>query len=106
MFSVEVVPRASGRRVVAILALAALPACHKTDGAAERATALLSTLPAGTALVVSVDLARLRKTPLLAALAAARPLPAPLMQLADAFTAKSGVDPWRTFDSIVVAAGS
>jgi hypothetical protein len=98
----------SGRHAVAFLALAALSACRKTDSAAgtaaTRATPL-SLLPADTRLVMSVDLARLRETPLVAKLAAANPLPAALVQLAGDFAAQSGVDPWRTFDSIVVAAG-
>jgi hypothetical protein len=97
----------SGRRAVAVLTLVALAACRKADRAPAppRATAL-SLLPADTLLVISVDLGRLRKTPLLAKLAVDNPLPAPLLELVDAFTEKSGIDPWRTFDSVVFAAGA
>jgi hypothetical protein len=96
----------SGRRTVAIVALAALAACRKTDGAAAPGAPLatpLSLLPAETVLVASVDLARLRKTPLVAKLAAASPLPPSLVQAVETFTGRSGIDPWRTFDSVVVA---
>jgi hypothetical protein len=108
MFSGGEMRRVSGRWAVAVLALAALPACRKGDGAASNAAPRatpLSSLPAETLLVLSVDLARLRATPLVAKLAATNPLPPHLLELVDAFAAKSGVDPWRAFDSVVVAGG-
>src|SRR5204863_9290003 len=93
MFSVGVMPRLSGRWAVAMLALAALPACRKNAGARAPAVTPLSLLPASTLVVISVDLARLRGAPLMAKLAAADPLPAPLLHLIAAFTPKTGVDP-------------
>ncbi len=95
----------SRRRAVAILVLAVLSGCRKTDRAATP-TPALSLLPADALSVISVDLARLRQTRLVAKLVAVNPLPEPLLQFLGAFTTKSGIDPLRTFDSVVVAAGS
>jgi hypothetical protein len=88
--------------------LAALVACRKTDGAAPPIAsnvAALSLLPADTVMVVSIDLARVRRAPLVAKLGARGPLPPSLVAALGAFSSKTGVDPWSDLDSVVIAGG-
>lgn len=63
----------------------------------------LMLLPAQARVVIGIDLARARQAPIAAHLGVLRPLLAEPLAVLDGFSARTGFDPWRGVDSIVIA---